>query len=48
MNTGHVPAIDPKTATGQQAHEYMLDRQARIWPGVARRYAEPGLEVPGS
>ena len=33
MNTGDVPAIDPKAATGQQAHEYMLDRQARIWPG---------------
>ena len=34
MNTGHVPDIDPKTATGQQAHDYMLDRQARIWPGL--------------
>ena len=37
MNTGDVPAIDPKTATGQQAHEYLLDRQARIWPGLIRR-----------
>jgi hypothetical protein len=37
MNTGDVPAIDPKTATGQQAHEYLLDRQARIWPGLVRR-----------
>ena len=30
MNTGETPAIDPKTATGQQAHEYVLERQARI------------------
>ena len=37
MNTGHVPAIDPKIATGQQAHDYLLDRQARIWPGLIRR-----------
>lgn len=37
MNTGNVPAIDPKTATGQQAHEYVLDRQARIWPGLVIR-----------
>ena len=37
MNTGHMPAIDPKTATGQQAHDYLLDRQARIWPGLIRR-----------
>ncbi len=37
MNTGHVPAIDPKTATGQQAHDYVLDRQTRIWPGLIRK-----------
>ena len=30
MNTGDVPAIDPKTATGRQAHEYLIDRTARI------------------
>jgi phospholipase C len=39
MHTGQVPDIDPKTATGQQARDYMLDRQARIWPhwwGAAR------------
>jgi phospholipase C len=36
MNTGDVPAIDPKNATGQQAHDYVLDRQARIWPGLMR------------
>ena len=35
--TGHVPAIDPKTATGQQAHDYIVDRQARIWPGLVRK-----------
>ncbi len=40
MNTGNVPAIDPKTATGQQAHEYVLDRQARIWPGLVSRSTE--------
>ncbi len=36
MNTGYVPEIDPKTATGQQARDYMLERQARIWPGLVR------------
>lgn len=36
MNTGDVPDVDPKTATGQQAREYMLERQARIWPGLVR------------
>jgi hypothetical protein len=30
--TGHVPDLDPKTATGQQADDYMNDRTARIWP----------------
>ena len=37
MNTGDIPAIDPKTATGQQAHEYLVDRTARIWPGLVSR-----------
>jgi phospholipase C len=37
MNTGKVPDIDPKTATGQQTRDYVLDRQARIWPGLTRR-----------
>ena len=32
--TGHVPDLDPKTATGQQANDYMNDRTARIWPGL--------------
>ena len=32
--TGHVPDLDPKTATGQQADDYMNDRTARIWPGL--------------
>jgi phospholipase C len=35
--TGHIPTLDPKTATGQQAHDYIVDRQARIWPGLVRR-----------
>ena len=26
--------IDPKTATGQEARDYMSDRQARTWPGL--------------
>ena len=34
MHTGQVPDIDPQTATGQQARDYMADRQARIWPGL--------------
>ena len=36
INTGHVPDIDPKTATGAEAHAYVIDRQARIWPGLGR------------
>jgi phospholipase C len=36
MHSGQVPDIDPNTATGQQARDYMLDRQARIWPGLTR------------
>jgi hypothetical protein len=32
--TGHVPDLDAKTATGQQADDYMNDRTARIWPGL--------------
>ena len=34
VNTGTVPSIDPTTATGQQAHDYLIDRTARIWPGL--------------
>lgn len=34
MNTGNVPSIDPKTATGQEAHEYLTERTTRIWPGL--------------
>ena len=34
MFTGHVPEIDPKTATTKQAHDYMMERQPRIWPGL--------------
>ena len=32
--TGHTPAVDPKTATGHQANDYMNDRTARIYPGL--------------
>ncbi len=32
--TGHRPDLDPKTATGQQANDYMNDRTARIYPGL--------------
>jgi phospholipase C len=34
MHTGQVPGIDPKTATGRQARDYMINRQSRIWPGL--------------
>jgi hypothetical protein len=33
--TGHNPGIDPTTATGQQADDYLNDRTARIYPGLA-------------
>jgi phospholipase C len=33
-HTGHVPDIDPRTATGRQANDYMNDRTARIYPGL--------------
>ena len=35
--TGHVPDIDPRTATGRQADDYMNDRTARIYPGLVPR-----------
>jgi len=35
--TGHVPDIDPQTATGQQAEDYLNERTARIYPGLAAR-----------
>lgn len=37
--TGHVPGIDPQTATGEQARDYMTDRIARIFPGLATQPA---------
>jgi len=40
IHTGHVPDIDPKTATGQQARDYLSDRQARIWPGLTGSTAQ--------
>ena len=33
--TGHTPDLDPKSATGRQADDYMNDRTARIYPGLA-------------
>lgn len=32
--TGHTPDLDPTTATGRQANDYMNDRTARIYPGL--------------
>lgn len=40
--TGHVPDIDPKTATTQHAHDYMIERQPRIWPGLSNGGVEAG------
>jgi hypothetical protein len=36
LRQGHQPDIDPATATGQQADDYMNDRVARIMPGLVR------------
>ena len=33
-HTGHVPDIDPKTATRRHASDYMNERTARIYPGL--------------
>ena len=33
--TGYVSDLDPKTATGQQANDYMDDRIVRMFPGLA-------------
>jgi phospholipase C len=33
-DTGHVPDLDPQTATGRQAIDYMKERMTRIWPGL--------------
>jgi len=32
--TGHVPDLDPTTATGEQANNYMNDNVQRIFPGL--------------
>jgi phospholipase C len=32
--TSHVPDIDPRTATGRQANDYLNDRTTRIFPGL--------------
>jgi phospholipase C len=34
--SGHIPDLDPTTATGQQANDYMTERTARIWPGLVK------------
>ena len=34
--TGHRSDIDPTTATGRQADDYMNDRVARLMPGLVR------------
>jgi len=36
-HTSHVPDIDPRTATGHQANDYMNDRTGRIYPGLVPR-----------
>jgi len=36
-HTSHVPDIDPRTATGRQANDYMNDRTGRIYPGLVPR-----------
>ena len=33
--TGHEPGLDPTTATGQQANDYVNDRIAPMFPGLA-------------
>jgi phospholipase C len=33
--TGHKPDLDPRTATAQQARDYVDERTVRIWPGLA-------------
>jgi len=33
-HTSHVPDIDPRTATGHQANDYLNDRTTRIYPGL--------------
>jgi len=37
QHTGHVPDIDPRTATGHQANDYLNDRTTRIYPGLVPR-----------
>jgi phospholipase C len=32
--TGHVPDLDPETATAMQATEYLNERSPRFWPGL--------------
>ena len=39
LHTGHVAGLDPKTATGQEALDYLNDRAAGLYPGLAARPA---------
>jgi phospholipase C len=32
--TGHVPELDPRTATTGQANDYLAERSLRLWPGL--------------
>jgi hypothetical protein len=34
--TGHAPDLDPKTITTQEANDYMAERAAEVFPGLAR------------
>jgi phospholipase C len=33
-HTGHVPDLDPQTATTAQAADYLTERSPRLWPGL--------------
>ena len=37
--TGHRPGLDPTTATGKQADDYMNNRMARLMPGLVKERA---------
>ena len=37
--TGHRPGLDPTTATGKQADDYMNHRMARLMPGLVTEQA---------
>jgi hypothetical protein len=37
--TGHIPDLDPETATSTQATDYLNERSPRLWPGLYARAA---------